>query len=148
MVCVQIFGLLQPPQPQRSKVIMPMLSCKAFATNSHCCRLQAVYSPISVKNFVTMYRGSPTSTVSTSTISTSTNIISIGIKFVLVEFLCTQYVVKFVLVEIGYAVLTSTNFAQYDFFPGPKNRTKRGPPVTLLDRQSILVEQMFCWIKN
>ena len=31
-----------------------------------------------------MYRGSPTSTVSTSTISTSTNFIAIGIKLVLV----------------------------------------------------------------
>ena len=31
----------------------------------HCCRLQVVYSPITVKIFVTVYRGSPTSTVST-----------------------------------------------------------------------------------
>ena len=44
--------------------------------------------------------------VSTSTISTSTNFIAIGIKLVLVE--------------IGYVVLTSTNFAQYDFFKIPK----------------------------
>ena len=33
---------------------------KEFATNNvqhkvHCCRLQAVYSPITVKNFVTVY---------------------------------------------------------------------------------------------
>ena len=51
-----------------------------------------------------LYRGSPTSTVSTSTNSTSTNFSGIGIKFVLVELLCN----KFVLVEIGYT--TSTNF--------------------------------------
>ena len=49
--------------------------------------------------------------VSTSTISTSTNFIAIGIKLVLVEFLWNCYVVKIVLVEIGYVVLTSTNFA-------------------------------------
>ena len=36
---------------------------------------------------------------------------------------------KFVLVEINS---TSTNFAEYDFFPGPENRTKRGPPVFIL----------------
>ena len=52
-----------------------------------------------------------TSTVSTSTISTSTNFIAIGIKLVLVEFLWNCYVVKIVLVEIDYVVLTSTNFA-------------------------------------
>ena len=66
------------------------------------------------------YRGSPTSTVSTSTISTSTNFIAIGIKLVLVGDQCNCYVVKLVLVEIGYVVLTSTNFAQYDFFKIPK----------------------------
>ena len=37
-----------------------------------------------------VYRGSPTSTVSTSTISTSTNFIAIGIKLVLVELLCSK----------------------------------------------------------
>ena len=37
-----------------------------------------------------LYRGSPTSTVSTSTISTSTNFSAIGIKFVLVELLCSK----------------------------------------------------------
>ena len=30
------------------------------------------------------------------------------------------YVVELVLVEIGYVVPTSTNFAQYDFFQNPK----------------------------
>ena len=60
-----------------------------------------------------MYRGSPTSTVSTtySTISTSTNFIALGIKLVLVGDPQYCYVVKLVLVEIGYVVLTSTNFA-------------------------------------
>ena len=58
-----------------------------------------------------MYRGSPTSTVSTSTISTSTIFIAIGIKPVLAEFSRIFYVVKFVLVEIDYVVPTSTNFA-------------------------------------
>ena len=43
-----------------------------------------------------IYRGSPTSTVSTSTI-----FIAIGIKSVLVEFSRIGYVVKFVLVEIA-----------------------------------------------
>ena len=59
----------------------------------------------------TKYRGSPTSTVSTSTMSTSTNSNAIGINLVLVEFLWNCYVVKIVLVEIGYVVLTSTNLA-------------------------------------
>ena len=45
----------------------------------------------------TMYRGSPTSTVSTSTNSTSTNFSAIGIKFVLVQFVIS----KFVLVEFS-----------------------------------------------
>ena len=48
-----------------------------------------------------IYRGSPTSTVSTSTISTSTIFIAIAIKSVLVEFSRFCYVVKFVLVEIA-----------------------------------------------
>ena len=52
------------------------------------------------------YRGSPTSTV-----STSTNSNAIGINLVLVEFLWNCNVVKIVLVEIGYVVLTSTNLA-------------------------------------
>ena len=57
-------------------------------------------------------RGPPlASKVSTSTISTSTNFIAIGIKVVLVEFLWNFYVVEIVLVEIGYVVLTSMNFA-------------------------------------
>ena len=57
------------------------------------------------------YRGSPTSTVSTSTISTSTNFSAIVIKLVLVGDPQYCYVVKLVLVETGYVVLTSTNFA-------------------------------------
>ena len=60
---------------------------------------------------ICIYRGSPTSTVSTSTISTSTNFIAIGIKLVLVGDPLYCYVVKLVLVEIGYVVLTSLNFA-------------------------------------
>ena len=55
--------------------------------------------------------GPPLSTVSTSTISTSTNFSAIGIKLVLVESWWNFYVVKLVLVEIGYVELTSTNFA-------------------------------------
>ena len=73
------------------------------------------------------YRGSPTSTVSTSTISTSTNFIAIGIKLVLVEFLWNCYVVKIVLVEIGYVELTSANFAYYDFFKIPKIVLREDP---------------------
>ena len=52
------------------------------------------------------YRGSPASTVSTSTISTSTNFFAIGIKSVLVESEWDCYVVKLVLVEIGYVYST------------------------------------------
>ena len=55
-----------------------------------------------------------------STISTSTNFIAIGIKLVLVRDPLYWYVVKLVLVEIGYVALTSTNFAYYDFFKIPK----------------------------
>ena len=53
-----------------------------------------------------------------------------AIKFVLVEIVLVEtvlvgdplycYVVKLVLVKIGYVVLTSTNFAKYDFFKIPK----------------------------
>ena len=39
------------------------------------------------------------------------------------EFLWNFYVVKIVLVEIGY------EFHIVRFFQNPKNRTKRGPPV-------------------
>ena len=46
-----------------------------------------------------------------SRISTSTNFRAIGMKLVLVEFLHDRYVVKLVLVEIGYVIPTSTNFA-------------------------------------
>ena len=56
------------------------------------------------------YKGSLTSTVSTCTSSTSTSFSAIGIKLVLVEFWWNCYVVKLVQVEIGYVVLTSTNF--------------------------------------
>ena len=69
-----------------------------------------------------MYRGSPTSTV-----STSTNFRAIGIKLVLVEFLPDCYVVKLVLVEIGYVIPTSTNFAQYNFFQIPKIVLSKDP---------------------
>ena len=54
-------------------------------------------------------------------ISTSTNFCTIGIKLVLAESGWNCYVVKLVLVEIGYAVLTSTNFA--------------GPPTTFYESQ-------------
>ena len=72
-----------------------------------------------------IYRGSPTSTVSTSTISTSTNFSAIGIKFVLVGLQCSK-------IRTSGNQLCSTK--QYDFrvvrfFQNPKNRTKRGPPV-------------------
>ena len=78
-----------------------------------------------ITNCVTKYRGSPTSTVSTGTNSTSTNFSGIGIKFVLVELLCSK-------IRTSGNCLCSTH--QYEFpivrfFPGPKNRTKRGPPV-------------------
>ena len=47
-----------------------------------------------------VYRGSPTSTVSTSTNATSTKFSAIGMKFVLVEFPISKFVlVEFVLVE-------------------------------------------------
>ena len=48
--------------------------------------------------------------VSTIMISTSTNFIAIGIKFVPVGDPLYCYVVKLVLVEIGYVVLASMNF--------------------------------------
>ena len=66
-----------------------------------------------------MYRGSPTSTVSTSTNSTSAIFSAIGIKFVLVEFVIS----KFVLVEF----VISKFVLVVQFFPGPKNRTKQRP---------------------
>ena len=61
-----------------------------------------------------------TSTVSTSMISTSTNFKVIGKKLVLVEFPWNYYVVKLVLVEIDYVVLTSTNFTS-TIFPRSQN---------------------------
>ena len=67
--------------------------------------------------------------VSTSAISTSTNFRAIGIKLVPVEFLPNCYVVKLVLVEIGYVVPTSNIFFIVRYFPNPKNRTKQGPHV-------------------
>ena len=76
--------------------------------------------------FIIFYcRGAPTSTVSCSTISTCTVFQCYVLKTVLVEFLCTIN-------------LTSGNWLcsthKYEFrivrfFPNPKNRTKRGPPV-------------------
>ena len=53
-------------------------------------------------------------------VSTSMNVRAIGLKLVLVEFLPDCYVVKLVIVEIGYVVLTNMNFAQNDFFKIPK----------------------------
>ena len=45
-----------------------------------------------------------------------------GVELVLVEFLelPNAYVVKFILVESGYVVPTSTNFTWYNFFQIPK----------------------------
>ena len=71
------------------------------------------------------YRGSPTSTVFTSMNSTSTNFSAIGMKFILVEFLIS----KFVLVEFSLCTTQLVQFRIVRFFPGPKNRTKWGPPV-------------------
>jgi hypothetical protein len=34
-----------------------LLHCEKNCFNSHCCKLQAVYSLITVENFVTMYTG-------------------------------------------------------------------------------------------
>ena len=50
-------------------------------------------------------------------------------KLVPVEFLPNCYVVKLVLVEIGYVVPTSNIFFIVRYFPNPKNRTKQGPHV-------------------
>ena len=61
-------------------------------------------------NSILQYRGSPTSTVSTNTNSTSTIFSAIGIKIRTSGISRIGYVVKFVLVEIGYVVPTSTNF--------------------------------------
>ena len=85
-----------------------------------------------------LYRGSPTSTVSTSTISTSTNFSAIGIKFVLVGLLCSK-------IRTSGNQLCSTK--QYDFrvvrfFQNPKNRTKRGPPVELQNCYQLCIN--FC----
>ena len=74
--------------------------------------------------------------VSTSTISTSTNFIAIGIKLVLVGDPLYCYVVKLVREEIGYVVLTSTNFALYDFFKIPK--------IVLSEDPLYLKIQYFC----
>ena len=72
---------------------------------------EQLFAQLVTFNFSLKYRGSPTSTVSTSTNSTSTIFSAIGIKFVLSGISSIAYVVKFVLVEIDYAVPTSTNFA-------------------------------------
>ena len=74
--------------------------------------------------------------VSTSTISTSTIFIAIGIKPVLAEFSRIFYVVKFVLVEIAiYSQLVQISHST--FFPGPKNRTMRGPLYCARDRSPL-----------
>ena len=62
--------------------------------------------------------------VSTSTNSTSSNFSAIVIKFVLVEFVIS----KFVLVEFSICTTHLVRiFRIVQFFPGPKNHTKRGP---------------------
>ena len=66
-----------------------------------------------------MYRGSPTSTVSTSTNSTSTNFSAKGIKLLQVEFVIS----KFILVEFS---LCTTHLVQILL------STKWGPPVPVL----------------
>ena len=60
-----------------------------------------------------IYRGSPTSTVSTSTNSTSTNSSAIGTKFVLVEFVISK------LVEFSLHMYYSTS-ANFPYYVGPK----------------------------
>ena len=67
--------------------------CKLVSENFPPLRTQnmiVVVVKFQVRGYKIMYRGSPTSTVSTSAISTSTNFCAIGIKFVLVESLCSK----------------------------------------------------------
>ena len=47
--------------------------------------------------------------------STSMNVRAIGLKLVLVEFLPDCYVVKLVIVEIGYVVPTRVHITEADF---------------------------------
>ena len=87
--------------------------------------------------WLNLYRGSPTSTVSSSTISTSTVFQCYVLKTVLVEFLCT-------INRTSGNWLCSTH--QYEFrivrfFQNPKIRTKRGPPVIPLYAEGL-------WCKN
>ena len=53
------------------------------------------------------------------------NFSAIGIKFVLVEFVID----KFVLVEFSLYTAQLVRISHIQFFLGPKNCTKRGPPV-------------------
>ena len=87
-----------------------------------------------------MYRGSPTSTVSSSTISTSTVFECYVLKTVLVEFLCT-------INRTSGNWLCSTH--QYEFrivrfFQNPKNRTKRGPPAISANTHYKMLLQILC----
>ena len=92
-----------------------------------------------------VYRGSPTSTV-----SISTNFRAIGIELVLVEFLPDRYLVKLVLVEIGYILPNSTNFAWYDFFQITKIVLSKNLLylVTVVWCYSVLVEDTGWNLKN
>ena len=72
-----------------------------------------------------IYRGSPTCMVSTITISTSTNFPKVLHKVVLVGDLIS----KFVLVELTVCITQLVRISHSTIFSGPKNRTKRGPPV-------------------
>ena len=53
------------------------------------------------------------------------------------------YVVKLVLVEIGYVVLTSTNFALYDFFKIPKIVLSEDPCIALMNPPEKKLEKTY-----
>ena len=95
LLCVQMDFISVPVDRWRGQVV----SVKNLEEKDGQRQLLYYVSLIRACNKV-LYRGSPTSTVSTSTISTSTIFIAIGIKSVLEEFSRICYVVKFVLVEI------------------------------------------------
>ena len=109
---------------QRLQKIPPPFPLDLVFTIVPCCRREKhtvqkldkvpiciyVFAYVLLGGDLSLIQGSPTSTVSTSMIYNSTNFRAIGIKSVLVELLPDCYVVKFVLVEIGYVVPTSTNF--------------------------------------
>ena len=81
------------------------LASSTFCWLNSWCFISRIHNINSIfEVWLIMYRGSPTSTVSTSTISTSTNFIAIGIELVLVELLCKGQ------------LISKTNLSSHGFF--------------------------------